>query len=243
MAKRQGRAPDRRRDRLRRRDLARRRPRGQLGEAHRRPVRHPRDHALCDRRAEDAHRRHGRLRARSRPRSTRRNCRSASPRWRARKRSRSPASAAAAIFPGPLFLGVAPVEIEWQQRHEVARRVRRERGAELQRPDARRRERTLRELLRALPVRLGRGPARGEIRHQGLADLALDRLRDRRDLDPARRRGDPARRDRRGAVHRHRRLGQRRVADPLLAALRALGQRTIRRAARRSRSRRTATAS
>src|SRR5215471_6043937 len=24
-------------------------------------------------------------------------------------------------FPGPLFLGVAPVEIEWQQRHEVAR--------------------------------------------------------------------------------------------------------------------------
>ena len=28
-------------------------------------------------------------------------------------------------FPGPLFLGVAPVEIEWQQRHEVAVAIRR----------------------------------------------------------------------------------------------------------------------
>ena len=48
------------------------------------------------------------------------------------------------------------------------------------------------------------------LRHQGLADLAVDRLRVGRDRDPARRRGDPARRDRRRALHRHRRLGQRR---------------------------------
>ena len=38
-----------------------------------------------------------------------------------------------------------------------------------------------------------------EVRHQGLADLAVDRLRLRRDRHPARRRGDPARRSRRGA--------------------------------------------
>ena len=184
---------------------------GQLGEADRRPVRHPRDHALCDRRAEDPHRRHGRFRADRARRSTRRSCRSASPRWRPRKRSRNPASARRGDFPGPLFL---------------ARRAGRDRMAAAPRGRASRPARTsalsyddltragetgrFRELLRALPVRLGRGPARGEVRHQGLADLALDRLRVRRDRDPARRRGDPARRDRRGAVHRHRRLGQRR---------------------------------
>ena len=138
---------------------------------------------------------------------------------------------------------VAPVEIEWQQRHEVARAS----GANdaLSYDDLTRAGETGRfdALLRALPVRLGRRPARRELRHQGLADLALDRLRVRRDRDPARRRGDPARRDRRGAVHRHRRLGQRRVADPLLAALGALDLERSAAGRRRSRSPRTATAS
>ncbi len=49
---------------------------------------------------------------------------------------------------------------------------------------------------RALPVRLGRRQPRRPVRHQGLADLAVDRLRLRRDRDPARRRGDPPRRSR-----------------------------------------------
>ena len=60
------------------------------------------------------------------------------------------------------------------------------------------------------------------LRHQGLADLAVDRLRLGRERDPARRRGDPPRRNRRGAVHRHRRLGQSGSADPLLAAVGAV---------------------
>ena len=42
---------------------------------------------------------------------------------RPRKRSNRPASAARAIFPGPLFLAVAPVEVEWPQRLEVGRAV------------------------------------------------------------------------------------------------------------------------
>ena len=47
---------------------------------------------------------------------------------------------------------------------------------------------------RALPVRLGRRPSGRPVRHQGLADLAVDRLRLGRHRDPARRRGDPPRR-------------------------------------------------
>ena len=96
---------------------------------------------------------------------------------------------------------------------------------------------------RALPVRLGRRASRRPVRHQGLADLAVDRLRLGRDRDPARRRGDPPRRNRRRAVHRHRRLGQSGSADPLLAAVGAVDRRTIRRRRRPSRSPRTATAS
>ena len=75
---------------------------------------------------------------------------------------------------------------------------------------------------RALPVRLGRRASRRPVRHQGLADFAVDRLRLGRERDPARRRGDPPRRSRRRALHRHRRLGQSGIADPLLAAVGAL---------------------
>ena len=69
-------------------------------------------------------------------------------------------------------------------------------------------QRPVSRLSRALPVRLGRRPSGRQIRHQGLADFAVDRLRLGRDRDPARRRGDPPRRDRCRALHRHRRLGQ-----------------------------------
>ena len=59
---------------------------------------------------------------------------------------------------------------------------------------------------------------------QGLADLAVDRLRLRRERHPARRRGDPPRRNRCRALHRHRRLDQSGSADPLLAAVGAVDQ-------------------
>ncbi len=147
---------------------------------------------------------------------------SAWPRWPPRRRSPKPASARKGDFPGPLFLAVAPVEIEWPQREALARSVRRQRHGQLRRPAARRRDGPLSRHSRALPVRLGRRAPRRPLRHQGLADLAVDRLRLGRDRDPARRRGDPPRRDRRGALHRHRRLGQSGSADPLLAALRAV---------------------
>ena len=42
-------------------------------------------------------------------------------RWPRRKRWRMPASAP--HFPGPLFLGMPPVEIEWPQRLELARQT------------------------------------------------------------------------------------------------------------------------
>ena len=61
--------------------------------------------------------------------------------------------------------------------------------------------------------------------------------------DSARPRGDPARRDRRGAVRRDRRLDQRREPGALLAALRAVDPERSRRRRPRSRSPRTATAS
>ena len=146
-------------------------------------------------------------------------------------------------FPGPLFLAVAPVEVEWPHRETIAAAS----GAndavtydDLLRAAAGGR---FREHSRALPDALGRRSSGRTLRHQGLADLAVDRLRVRRKRHPARRRGDPARRDRRRALRRDRRLDQSRGADPLLAALGAVDRPTIRRSAPPSRSRRTATAS
>ena len=106
----------------------------------------------------------------------------------------------------------------------AGRGVRRQRrGRDLSRTSSRPRPTgALQGLARPVHLRHGRGPGRRPLRHQGLADLALDRLLLRRDRDPARRRGDPARRDRRGALHRHRRLGQPRnpsIRFSLLSAL------------------------
>ena len=99
-------------------------------------------------------------------------------------------------FPGPLFIAVPPIEIEWEQRREVAAAS----GAnanvsynDLIRTAA---SRQVHAVPRALHVRLGRRPSGRQVRHQGLADFAVDRLRVGRDRDPARRRGDPPRRDR-----------------------------------------------
>ena len=103
------------------------------------------------------------------------------------------------------------------------REVRRQRQRHLRRPAAQR-ARQFPAYHRPLPVRLGRRPSGRQIRHQGLADLALDRLRIGRDRDPARRRGDPPRRNQCRALHRHRRLDQSRSADPLFAAFGAVDQ-------------------
>ena len=118
------RPPDRRRHRHGRRDLARRRQGRQLGEAHRRPVRHP---------------------ARSpafRPTALKTTiagtvdfvpvepfCRAGAvasgwPTWRPRKRSREAGIGQRGDFPGPLFLAVPPVEIEWPQRARAGGRPR-----------------------------------------------------------------------------------------------------------------------
>ena len=43
----------------------------------------------------------------------------------------NPASARAAIFPGPLFLAVPPIEIEWPQRIALASQVGRQRQSHL----------------------------------------------------------------------------------------------------------------
>ena len=75
-------------------------------------------------------------------------------------------------------------------------RLRRQRQRQLRRPHPHRRDRQFKPIHERFHVRLGRRPPRRPVRHQGLADLAVDRLRLGRDRDPARRRGDPPRRDR-----------------------------------------------
>ena len=110
-------------------------------------------------------------------------------------------------FPGPLFIAVPPIEIEWHAAPRARGGLRRQRRRQLRRPDPRPRA-AIPALSRALHVRLGRRSSGRQVRHQGLADLAVDRLRVGRDRDPARRRGDPPRRNRRRALHRLRRLGQ-----------------------------------
>ena len=125
-------------------------------------------------------------------------------------------------FPGPLFLAVPPIEIEWPQRLEVSAKS----GANdnVTYGDLLRVSDQFPGLSPALLVRVGGRLSGGKIRHQGLADFAVDRLRFGRERDPARRRGDPARRDRCRALHRHRRLDQSGSGDPFLAALGAFDQ-------------------
>ena len=61
----------------------------------------------------------------------RRACRRNSPISPPRKPSPNPASARRGDFPGPLFLAVPPIEIEWPQRMEVGRPVGRQRQGHL----------------------------------------------------------------------------------------------------------------
>ena len=146
-------------------------------------------------------------------------------------------------FPGPLFLAVAPNEIEWLQREELARASGANEGIsydDLLRAAASGRYRPYHERFAFGSV--GEALA-DDLRHRGLADLALDRLRIGRERDPARPRGDPARRNRRRAV---RRAPTARSTPRAWCGSRSSPRcrpRTIRRRARRSRSPRTATVS
>ena len=124
-------------------------------------------------------------------------------------------------FPGPLFLAVAPVEVEWPQRLEVGRAIGKP-DFDCQRCAGDQRRRKIRAVSSPLHVRLGRGSSRREIRHQGIADFAVDGLRVGRHRDPARRRSHPPRRNRRRAVRGDRRLGQSGSPDPVFAAVGAV---------------------
>ncbi len=100
-----------------------------------------------------------------------------------------------------------------------SRSRRRQKGIRLFRYSARQRWRQVRRISPSFHVRLGRRSSRRNLRNQGIADLIVHRLRLRRDLDPARRGSDPARRSRRGPVCRNRRHGQSGSHGPLLPAL------------------------
>ena len=194
-----------------------------------------------DRRPEDAHRRHHRLSA-GRSRCHRRPVRASR---RARRRGGDRPirhRRRTAIFPGRCSWRCRRSRSNGRSGIEIAASIRRQRQRSSY-DDLLRACAAVSRLSRALPVRLGRRSSRRQIRHQGLADFAVDRLRLGRERDPARRRGDPPRRNRRRALHRHRRLDQPGSADPLLAAVGAVDQQ--RSAARRGQALlpRTATAS
>ncbi len=211
----------RRGDRHGRRHLARAGAGGQLGGADRRPLGHSRHHPLPDRGAADDDRRHRRLRRR--PSRSARRCspsvwRCSPPRRRSARRAPAGPATSRARCSSRCRRSSSNGRSARRSPRPRARTTASPTGDLLERG----RDRPLQALARSLPVRHRRRPHRRPLRHQGLADLAVDRLLLGRDRDPARRRGDPARRDRRRAVHRHRRLGARRSADPLLAAFGAV---------------------
>ena len=203
------------------RDLARRRQGRKLGEADRRQVRHQDHQPFPDRRAEDpiagtVDFLAGRALFRGR------RCPNGWPSSRPRKQSAKPASASAAIS---RVRCSSPCRRSRSNGRSALRSPAAARGnaaVNYDRPVARSRRRQILRSPRALPIRLGRQQHRRQVRHQGFADLAVDRLRVWRDRDPARRRSDPARRNRHSALHRHRRIRQSGIADPVLAAVRAL---------------------
>ena len=110
-------------------------------------------------------------------------------------------------FPVPLFS-------VWPGRSRVAATRRNRPGLRrsglyrLRHPVASQRRRSLRADPRPLYVRLRCGPSLRDLRHKGIAHFGIDGLRVGRNSNTARRRGNPARRSRRRAVRRDRRLHQ-----------------------------------
>ena len=86
-------------------------------------------------------------------------------------------------FPGPLFLAVPPIEMEWPQRLEDRREVRRQRQSHLCRHAAG--KRAISRISSALSVRLGCRQSGREVWHTRFADFAIDCLRLRRNCNPA----------------------------------------------------------
>ena len=159
--------------------------------------RHPPHQPLPHRRPAHHHRRHGGFRpGRGHVRAA--TVADASPSSWPTKPSPKPASDAG-DFPGPLFLAMPPVEMEWPQRLALAAASGANETvtyADLLRAAG---NGAVPALVRALPVRLGGGASGRPLRHQRLADRHLHRLRVRRHGDPAWRGGDPPRRGRGGA--------------------------------------------
>ena len=125
-------------------------------------------------------------------------------------------------FPGPLFLALPPVEMEWTQRFALAAAS----GAN--------ETVTYDDLIRAagkggfepylppFPVRFGGRIPGGPVRNERLAGRDIDGMRLGRDGDTARRRGDPPRRNRCRSGRRHGLLGQCGEPDPVLPAVGAI---------------------
>ena len=204
---------------LRRDHLARRRQDRQLGQAHRRRIRHSRHHPFPDRRPAHPHCRHHRLSAAAKLHGgadgTVRRARRRGGDCRIRHR-REGRFSRAAVCGGAADRG--RVDTADRNRGEIGR----QRQGVLQRPAAG--EHRLPRLPRTFPDRFGRRPSGRQIRQQGLADLAVHRLRLGRNRHPARCRSDPARRDRCRALRRHRRLDQPGSGDPVFLALGPLHQ-------------------
>ena len=91
-----------------------------MGKADRRRIRHPHHHAFSDRWPEDHDGRHRRFRRR-RAVLLDRTDRTAG-RNRHRRSAAQSGIGSKGDFPGPLFLAVAPVEVEWPQRLELGAR-------------------------------------------------------------------------------------------------------------------------
>ena len=125
-------------------------------------------------------------------------------------------------FPGPLFLALPPLEIEWHYRMQMAAQARARQRCRLSRPDAGRARAAILIDLRDPEIRHYRRTPGRAFRHRRLADLAHHSLRVRRHRDPARRRGDPPRRMQGGACGRRRRFADAGVAGALLAAVGAV---------------------
>ena len=124
-------------------------------------------------------------------------------------------------FPGPLFVAVPPVEVEWPQRIEMAAVSNSETIGydELIRIATTERFKPYYErfLYRGTTERLAE-----RLGTKGSPIALVDGLRFRCLRDPARRRSDPARRKRRGSVDRYRRLGEYRGAHPFRASVGAI---------------------